>query len=83
MGEWKLLCNTIYQIATLLEAPQPLTQKWSARRQQKLKLEKMRMNFQRELELLKKVVPEWVLAELAIKREEDAANANSLDYLSG
>ncbi|GJV89251.1 lysine-specific demethylase REF6 [Tanacetum coccineum] len=83
VGAWQLRCNAIYQIATFPEAPQPLTQKWSARRQQKLELEKMRMNFQRNLELLKKVVLEWVQAELAIKREEDAEDANSFDNLSG
>ncbi|GJX65870.1 hypothetical protein Tco_0300213 [Tanacetum coccineum] len=55
----------------------------STRRQHDLELEKMRMHFQRELELLKKVVLERVHAELAIKRKEDAEDANSLDNLNG
>nr|GEY65020.1 trihelix transcription factor ASIL2 [Tanacetum cinerariifolium] len=50
----------------------------SATRQQKLELEKVRLNFQRELELHKKVVLERVHAELAIIREKDDEDANSV-----
>nr|GEY34176.1 trihelix transcription factor ASIL2-like [Tanacetum cinerariifolium] len=54
----------------------------SATRQQKLELEKVRLNFQRELELHKKVVLERVHAELAIIRERDDEDANSVDNRS-
>nr|GEV31806.1 trihelix transcription factor ASIL2-like [Tanacetum cinerariifolium] len=51
----------------------------SATRQQKLKLENVRLNFQRELELHMKVVLERVHAKLAIIREKDDEDANSVD----
>ncbi|GJT70680.1 putative ribonuclease H-like domain-containing protein [Tanacetum coccineum] len=51
----------------------------SATRQQKLELEIVRPNFHRELELHKKVVLERVHAELAIIREKDDEDANSVD----
>nr|GEW70412.1 hypothetical protein [Tanacetum cinerariifolium] len=54
----------------------------SATRQQKLELENVRLNFQRELELHKKVVLERVHAQLAIIRERDDKDANSVDNRS-
>nr|GEZ31278.1 trihelix transcription factor ASIL2 [Tanacetum cinerariifolium] len=54
----------------------------SATRQQKLELEKVRLNFQRELELHMKVVWERVHAELAIIHEKDDEDANTVDNRS-
>ncbi|PWA78336.1 trihelix protein [Artemisia annua] len=53
------------------------------KRQQMLELEKMRMDFQRELELQKKVILERAQAEIAKVREEEDEDANSVENLSG
>ncbi|KAI3670998.1 hypothetical protein L1987_87644 [Smallanthus sonchifolius] len=53
------------------------------KRQQMLELEKMRMDFQKELELQKKQILERAQAEIAKIREGDDEDANSVENLSG
>ncbi|KAL9995920.1 putative trihelix transcription factor ASIL1/2 [Helianthus debilis subsp. tardiflorus] len=53
------------------------------KRQQMLELEKMRMDFQRELELQKKQILERAQAEIAKIREGDDEDGNSVENLSG
>ncbi|XP_071729496.1 trihelix transcription factor ENAP2 [Rutidosis leptorrhynchoides] len=53
------------------------------KRQQMMELEKIRMDFQRELELQKKQILERAQAEIAKIREGDDEDVNSADNLSG
>ncbi|XP_076908161.1 trihelix transcription factor ENAP1-like [Bidens hawaiensis] len=53
------------------------------KRQQMMELEKMRMDFQKEMELQKKQILERAQAEIAKIREGDDEDANSVENLSG
>ncbi|KAI7753207.1 hypothetical protein M8C21_012338 [Ambrosia artemisiifolia] len=53
------------------------------KRQQMLELEKMRMDFQREMELQKKQILDRAQAEIAKIREGDDEDVNSVENLSG
>ncbi|KAF5812656.1 putative transcription factor Trihelix family [Helianthus annuus] len=53
------------------------------KRQQTMELEKMRMDFQRELEIQKKQILERAQAEIAKIREGDDEDVNSVENLSG
>ncbi|GKC68611.1 hypothetical protein Tco_1101209 [Tanacetum coccineum] len=83
-GAWHLRCITIYQIATF---PQPLTQKWPrfqvSKTATKVGVRKDANEFSKGIGAAEKLVLERVQAELAIKWEKDAEDANSLENLSG
>ncbi|GJW74376.1 hypothetical protein Tco_0133746 [Tanacetum coccineum] len=74
---FKLLAESVQNFGEIYEKIE------GRKRQQMMELEKMRMDFQRELELQKKVILERAQAEIAKIREEDDEDANSVENLSG
>ncbi|PWA72261.1 trihelix protein [Artemisia annua] len=74
---FKLLAESVQNFGEIYEKIE------GRKRQQMLELEKLRMDFQRELELQKKVILERAQAEIAKIREEDDEDANSAENLSG
>ncbi|GJU00599.1 hypothetical protein Tco_1110937 [Tanacetum coccineum] len=74
--EFKLLAESIQNFCEIYEKIE------GKKQQQIMELEKMRVDFQMELEL-QKVILERAQAEIARIREEDDEDANSVENLSG
>lgn len=77
-SSFRLLADSIYKFSEIYEKTE------SSKRQQMLELEKMRMDFHRDLELQKRKMLERAQAEIAkIRQGEDEENGVSAENISG